>query len=203
MNMLDNGGVGGAGDSTSRELIERWRGGDERAADELYRRYGEQLLRLVGNHLSARHGAQFDAEDVLQTTFRTLFRRTKRGEFQFDQDSDVYKLLVTIALNKLRRRVRALDTQKRNIRSEVPVNESMAVGFANGPTLQEAAEFAELLENITSFLTEDQRTLLRLRLEGYDQNEIAEKLGVTDRTVRRQWERIRQTVASLLDPADP
>ena len=89
----------------SCDLVDRWREGDNASGDELHRRYYDQLLRLVGHHLSAKYAKQF------------------------------------------------------------------------GP--------------------EEQRKAIELRLQGYSKNEIAEQLGVTDRTVRRMWERIRQSVTSL------
>ena len=182
----------------SCDLVARCREGDENAANELYRRYCDQLLRIVGNHLSAKYAAKFDPEDVLQTAFRTMFRRLEKGEFQFDTDEDVWKLMVTISLNKLRRQIRSLNTQQNNISLERTISEELANQLCEKPTIQEVVEFSEMLEKLFRFLTEDQRNAILLRMSGCNQIEIAERLEVSDRTVRRMWKRIQRSVTDLL-----
>lgn len=112
----------------------------------MYRRYCVDLLRLVALHMSEKVAARFDPEDVVQSAFRTLFRRTAGGEFSFDGDAGVWRLLVKISLNKLRRRIRSLKTQKRDLDRECAVDEEMLVRLSGAPSPREALAFAELLE---------------------------------------------------------
>jgi RNA polymerase sigma-70 factor (ECF subfamily) len=81
-------------------LVERARGGDLDAFNELVSRYEGKILRLT-QHIT---GNREDAEDALQETFLKAFSRLD----QFQGDSRFYTWLVRIAVNeslmKLRKR---------------------------------------------------------------------------------------------------
>lgn len=187
-------------------LVNRWREGDEDAATALYEQYFGKLMHIVTGHLTQSYKKQVDPEDVLQSAFGTVFRRISKGEFSFESDGDVWKLLVTIALNKLRHRVRYLNADRRDIRRELRAEADfdgvLAAQLSESPGISEAAEFAELVREIFEFLPEQERTLLQLRMEGYGQQEIADRLNVTDRTIRRMWDRIRDRLTKLLGEDD-
>jgi RNA polymerase sigma-70 factor (ECF subfamily) len=191
-------------DIPSHELIERWRNGDQAAATELYRRYFERLLALVSRNLSSRFNAQVNAEDVLQSVFRSVFRRAQAGAFTFADDGQLWKLLVTVALNKVRNRVRYLQAEKRSSGpnpglSGIEFDVRLVERLSGEPTPADAASFSDLLEMLLHRLEPDEREALGMRLEGCDQKEIAAKLDVTDRTVRRMWDRIRMKLMMLLE----
>jgi len=196
-------------DKSSSDLIERWRDGDADAAALLYERYTNQLAQLVRNHLNQKLATRFDPEDVVQSVMRSMFRRTQAGSFEFDEDDDVWKLLVTIALNKVRNKARFNRAAKRDARRETSLNatensdEWLVPKLGRVPDASTAVEFADLLEQFEP----RERDLLRLRLEGYSQDEIAEELGVTDRTIRRLLSRIRERLTEVLqeqaDSSDP
>lgn len=189
------------GDSV--DLVNRWRDGDEAAATELHQRYFERLLRVVSGQLVNSYRKEFEPEDVLQSAFRTVFKRVSDGEFRFDDDGDVWKLLVTVSLNKLRNRVRYLNAERRDVRREVggeaDFDGYLATQLSQPPGVEEAVEFAELMRTLLELLPESERTVVQLRMDGYSQQEIADQLGVTDRTVRRMWERIQVRVGMLFN----
>ena len=83
-------------------LVDRYRGGDEQAAGELYRRYAIRLTRLADEHLNVKLAGRVDGEDVVQSVFRTFFRRSARGEFLIDTSAQLWRLLVTLTLRKAR-----------------------------------------------------------------------------------------------------
>ena len=61
------------------------------------------------------------------------------------------------------------------------------------PTPEFAAEAAEMSENLYSMLPDsDLRQLVTLKLEGYTNEEAADQMKVTRRTVQRKLERIRR-----------
>jgi RNA polymerase sigma-70 factor (ECF subfamily) len=184
---------------TSKELLERWQAGDEQAADELYRRYVGRLGGLVADHLAERFRRQVDPEDLTQSAYRTFFRRAEAGEFHFDADADVWKLLVTIALNKVRRIVRRLTAGSRDIRKESFSSAGAMDHIADGPKFEDALIVADIVTHLAETLSDRHVELLKLRMEGHAQQEVAEQLGVTDRTVRRMMEQIRSELASGWD----
>ena len=69
---------------------------------------------------------------------------------------------------------------------------------------QEAVAFAEQLERILGRLDDEQRQIIELRLEGCNGEEIADRLNISTRTVRRITNRIREQLAHdlLTDLAD-
>lgn len=189
---------------TDAELVERWRAGDEDAATILHERYLTRLLNLVGRHLADKFNSRLDPDDVVQSVFRSIFRLTREGRFEFEGDSDFWKLLLTMALNKVRNTVRHHQAGKRT--PEVESISTSADGvdgyivnrLSSQPTLQEIVSFTDMLEQVLQQLDPDQQLLIQYRIEGYTQKEIAQKLGVDDRTVRRMFSSIRSRGEQLL-----
>ncbi len=189
---------------TDAELVDRWRNGDEAAATILHERYLMRLLNLVGRHLADRFNSRLDPDDVVQSVFRSIFRLTREGRFEFESDGDFWKLLLTMALNKVRNTVRHHQAGKRDpalesISTSSDGTESYIVNrLSSQPTLQEIVSFTDLLERVLVRLEPDQQLLIQYRLEGYTQKEIADKLGVDDRTVRRMFANLRNRGQELL-----
>ena len=65
----------------------------------------------------------------------------------------------------------------------------------------QAAEFTDQFEQILSLLDEEERQILDLKLQDYTHEEIAEKLGTSERTVRRIMKRIQSRLARELSLA--
>ena len=187
-------------DVTDSELIENWQSGDEAAATVLYERYLQKLLNLVGQHLSRKFNPRFDPEDVVQSVFHSMFRRARAGNFTFQDDSDFWKLLLTIALNKVRNKVRHHQAEKRDPSRESRVqnvdrpDEYIIDRLCHKPTALETVSFADLFTVVLDSLEPREQQLIHYRLEQYTQKEIAQQLNVDERTVRRMFVRIRQRV---------
>ncbi len=58
----------------SRILFQRSRGADTDAQRDLHDRYATRLLALVRARLNREFQARFDAEDVVNSAFRSFFR---------------------------------------------------------------------------------------------------------------------------------
>ena len=189
---------------TDAQLVERWREGDEDAATILHERYLARLLNLVGRHLANKFNSRLDPDDVVQSVFRSIFRLTREGRFEFEGDGDFWKLLLTMALNKVRNTVRHHQAGKRDPAAEAISTSADGVDgyivnrLSSQPTVQEVVSFADMLEQILNQLDTDQQLLIQYRIEGYTQKEIAEKLDVDDRTVRRMFANIRSRGEQLL-----
>src|SRR5262245_5479571 len=66
------------------DWIRRWGAGDTRAAEQLFDRYARRLTHVAEQHLSRKLAAREGGEDVVQSVFRTFFRRSARGQFRLD-----------------------------------------------------------------------------------------------------------------------
>ena len=86
----------------SRELLVRYQRGDPTAAEAIFARYANRLLALARSRLSPKLARRVDADDVVQSTYRSFFVR-RRGEFVAEGEGDLWRLLATITLHKLGR----------------------------------------------------------------------------------------------------
>ena len=179
--------------STITRLLVRWSDGDQDAAQALFDRYAHRLAALAEKNLSNRLAARVDGEDIVQSVFRTFFSRTARGEFRINDSVEIWQLLVTITLAKVRSAARRHTTGKRNIEAEVrgTIHEWLPHAMETEPGPAEAAALVEEIEAILSGLPDEYASILSLRLEGYSQSEIADQIGVTRQTVARALKRLQ------------
>ena len=90
-----------AGEPSDQSLLRRFQHGHEDASTELYLRYSERLLALVAAGFR-RPGPAVDPEDIVQSVFRTFFRRASLGHYTVPDGDEIWKLFLVIALNKVR-----------------------------------------------------------------------------------------------------
>lgn len=85
---------------TFPQLLVRVRAGDEAAAAVLFRRFVDQLAAKAHRHLSPTLRRKVDAEDIIQSVYRTFFRRVRQGEFELDHWGSLWGLLTRITVRK-------------------------------------------------------------------------------------------------------
>jgi len=131
-------------------LLERWRAGDQAAAEELHRRYAQRLCALAEREIGRRLARRVGADDVVQSVFRTFFRRTAVGEFVIDHSGSLWQLLARITINKVRRQGEYHHAGKRNVASEDSAADLPACSypFAHDPGPDEAAMPADEIETV-------------------------------------------------------
>jgi RNA polymerase sigma factor (sigma-70 family) len=168
------------------ELTARLRGGDPRAAEELFARYARRLVAVAEQQLSHRLAARVDGADVVQSVFRTFFRRSAAGEFRLDSSAELWRLLVQITLRKARFYGRQHTAGVRDVSAEVSGSAALlAEAVAHEPGPAEAAALVDQVDALLRGLPPLYPELLRLRLEGHSVGETAAALGVSRRTVHR------------------
>ena len=196
--------AGDASDSTLN-LIARWQSGDGGAATEIYWRYVNQLRSAVGPHLSAIVSSRVDDDDVLQSAYGSFFRAVSEKKFEFETDVDVWKTLLTVSLNKARRRARFHTAAKRDVKQEAASADSSEADLLTHlasqdfPSAEEIASFTELILDLYDKLDERHVTALLMRFEGHTLSEIAEAIETSERSVRRVLETIQELAESNLD----
>jgi len=180
-------------DIDDRELIAAYKAGSESAARKLFDRYCEKLMRLARRRIGQRMASRIDPEDAVQSAFRTFFARVKSDQFTFEGESDLFKLLVRLTVNKTLRQIAHHRAAKRDPGRETGQG-SEEEGLLDQITADEPPPEVQvaLLEEFDRFLSQlpqFDRKVLELKFEGYTTTEIAEKLGSYDRKIRRVFER--------------
>jgi len=188
-------------DPSFDDLKQRLQSGDQQAGSEIFRRYGEQLIRLAAPRLTGLLKQKVDPEDVVQSAFRSFFRAHGEKSFVLGDWNDLWSVLVTITLRKCRYQVRQFLTAKRDMRRESsPPEEGSGVHWqavASAPTPAEVAEFTDLLSRFLDGLDARARQIVELALDDHSPAEIAPRVGLTERSVYRQMERIRERLESM------
>jgi RNA polymerase sigma-70 factor (ECF subfamily) len=174
-------------------FVRRLGAGDADASEQLFAQYATRLVRLAERHLSAEVAARADAEDVVQSVFRTFFRRHARGEFRIDSSAELWRLLVTITLREVRSQARRHTAGIRDVSAEVRDAESPLAGaLSREPGPEEASVLMEEIDALLRGLPERYAEILSLRLEGYSVAEIATRLALCRQTVYRALELFQQ-----------
>jgi RNA polymerase sigma-70 factor (ECF subfamily) len=181
-------------------LLRRFRSGDEDAATALYRRYARRLLALAESKTSTEFATRFDAEDVVQSVFRSFFRRARDGYYQVPDSGELWQLLLVLSLNKIRRLAIHHRAQKRDVRATIldeilpehPTHEHSEDDVAFGVLKM-------VVEDTISELTATQQSIVRDRIEGFEVSEIAERVNRSKRTVERTLQQFRQQLARIID----
>ena len=186
-------------DHDPSSLLAALSSGDDQAAKIVFDRYVGRLIGLARKRLSARLSQRLDPEDVVQSAFRSFFRKAGKGEFVVDDPGDLWRLLVVITLNKLRRNVEHHTAAKRNMGRESAQSDddqgdqgptANVQGRVDAPDA--AIEIHEELVLLMHDFSEEQRRIVELRLQGYQIEEIASDVSKSERTVRRTMERLKQ-----------
>jgi RNA polymerase sigma-70 factor (ECF subfamily) len=177
------------------DLIDQCRRGDQDAARRLFDAYVDRLLPLARRRISQRLASRVDAEDIVQSVFRTFFARLKEDKFTLNDQDDLFRLLVRITVHKTLRQVAHHKAAKRDPGQELgqgdAANEQLLQLLTTEPTPDEAVMFIDQLEHFMGQLSQTDRQILELRMQGYSTDEIAKQLNSYDRKIRRVLERIR------------
>ncbi len=187
--------------------------GDEAAVEQVWQHYYEKLVRVAKGKLALGQRRAADEEDVALSAFHSFCQGAAAGRFpQLEDRHDLWRLLVTITARKAAHQIRRDMQQKRGsgtVRGEsVFVGEGESErGFGIGnvlgsePTPEFAVMTAEQCERLLQALPDDQiRQIALWKLEGFTNDEIAEKLQCAPRTVERKLQRIRDLW--LREPAE-
>ena len=183
-------------------LAERLRTGDTATETLVVHRFAIQLVALARRHLAQRIQQKSSPEDVVQSTFRSFFKRLRRGQFDFESWDGLWSLLVLITVRKCAGRREHFLAARRDVRREVPLSTAFGDGdlqrvLSRGPRPDEAVVLTELVEQLLCDLSESEQQIVRLRLEGYSIAEITSVLDRADRTVRRVLARVRRRALRL------
>jgi DNA-directed RNA polymerase specialized sigma24 family protein len=191
-------------------------GGDSAAAQKLWERYFERLVRFALTRLPGQFRRAADEEDVALSAFHSFCLGVERGRFpQLADREDLWRLLLTITARKAQVQVRHQTRQKRGggkvvgesglRKADADSPDAGGLGQILGPepTPELAAEVAEECQRLMNLLGDEVlRSIALLKMEGYTVDEIAERVGCARRSVERRLQLIRKTWTDAAPPEE-
>jgi RNA polymerase sigma-70 factor (ECF subfamily) len=169
-----------------KDLIALCGKGDRKAQFEVYRLYQKAMfntaLRIVGD--------PDDAEDVMQEAFLKAFAkiRTYRGEVSFG--AWLKRIVVNKSLDFLRLRKDQISLEEVGELEEIEEDTS---------GVPEKWPAVDQIKNAIAALPEGYRVVLTLiLLEGYDHEEVAGILNISNATSRTQYHRAKKKLLELI-----
>ena len=161
---------------TDNELIELINKNDRKAFDEVYNRYWEKLFLYVAKVIRDKD----DAQDIVQEVFVSLWMR--REELAPIKSLPAY--LFTAARYKGLSYIQA-NIHKHNYSESL--SEFLSQQQDSPDDLQSAKELEQFIELDVQDLPAKMKVVFSLsRTEGLSHKQISEKLGISDKTVKKQ-----------------
>ncbi|MCA9076972.1 MAG: sigma-70 family RNA polymerase sigma factor [Planctomycetaceae bacterium] len=192
-------------DESDDDLVNRFRGGDQRAADELYNRYVGKMLEEVRAHLwNVRRREGFSSDGIVNEGFRSFFSKLNKDDFDPDK-LKIGGLLARIMFCKTMLRFRKQKRQQRR-QSFAPETIADMVQAAIETSRRDDSEqfikawFQELTD--AGDFNELERRILSLYLDANDErtiDEIAEVCECSGATVRATIKMFREYLKQRLD----
>jgi RNA polymerase sigma factor (sigma-70 family) len=181
------------------------RTGNRAAAQQLWEHYFSRLVGLARGKLQGLRRGAADEEDVALSAFDSLYRGLEQGRFpQLDDRHNLWELLVVITVRK------AIDLRQHETRQKrgggKVAGESALDGLLESedggagieqvvgaePTPELAAQAADEVQRLLGMLPKEEvRSVALLKLEGYTNAEIADRLGCAEVTVERRLSLVR------------
>lgn len=192
------------------ELVDRLRGGDDRALAQLFSLYHDRLLRLIEFRLDRSLHSRVDPSDILQDAYIDASQRIPH--FLAREASSISVWLRLIVLQRLQLVVRHhLLTDKRDARKEVSIGR-VAEGqpfdhivqlLADSITSPSAAvartEAVGMVEQMLEQMSTTDREVLVLRhFEQVSNDEVAEILGISAKAASNRYVRALVRLKTLV-----
>ncbi len=179
---------------------------DQEAAQRLYERYLRQLADQARKKMDGVARRRADEEDVAHTALANFFQQIHRGSFpRLANRYDLWQVLLMLTNRRVADVYRQQACLKRGAGCEVGESAIGQCGEGDGqcraieqivgrePGPEVAAEVADLCQRLLDRLEDPQlREIAALKLEGYNHEEIAQRLGYVRRTIQRKLLLIRE-----------
>ncbi len=171
-------------------LVQRAQAGDESAFREIVERYQSKVFSIIHGIVRQRN----DVEDISQQVFAKVYLSIKSFDFRSSLITWIYKITVNECFDYLRKRkVRKLvyesdlsEDEVRRVENTEPVIDRQSPADAS---LARRDYILKLLMRVS----EEERMLLMMKeVEGYSVEELAERTGMNENTIKVKLFRARQ-----------
>ncbi|MDQ1348427.1 MAG: hypothetical protein QG573_1801 [Acidobacteriota bacterium] len=167
------------GDVTA--LLRAWREGDEAARERLFERVYSELKRIAGAQMRGEQRAQ--TIEVTGLVHEAFFRLADQKQLDWRDRAQFFGLASTCMRRVLVDRARARSAAKRNPEGFAVV----AAGAAGATSPEELLDLDRALERFAVSHPRLAQVVEMRYFAGLELAEIAEVLGISERTVKRDW----------------
>lgn len=177
------------------KLVEAFRKGDEKAFEEIVRRYQRQVANIIYLTLGNRE----EVDDLSQEVFVRMFRSLNRFEFDSSLYSWIYRIAVNLCIDEIR---------KKRIRKLIPLDfftekklegEKRSKESSTGSDELLLKEKQEIVRSALDKLSPVHRTVILLReYQDLTYGEIAKTLRISPQAVKSRIFRAREELRDLL-----
>jgi RNA polymerase sigma factor (sigma-70 family) len=190
-------------ESTGR-MVAQVKDGDPAGAEALWNHYFDQLMRLAHHKLQRAPRLSQAAEDFALSVLASFMRRAGAGRCPAVQTADdlrcwLYRRLRDKIVDRVRRECRVKrDSRRLTVETDLArpdSSEEAALAHIRGrePDPAEVTAFADQWEHLLGQLPDVRmRQVAQHEMEGLSQKEIADRLDVDVRTVKRKLQAIRK-----------
>lgn len=158
------------------------------------------LVQWASSSIGERFASRLDAEDVLQSVYRTFYRRYRDGQFRVENIEDMKRLLIAITRRKLVNLFEHHTAGIRDVRRERFSAGDLLYDRSANSTRQCSPEHSEedLRQHILRNQPEEDRQILAAAMDGHSPDEIATIAQCSRRTVFRALDRVRSRVREMM-----
>ena len=172
---------------THRDVVEACKRGERSAQFELYRLYSKAMYNTCLRML--RH--ENDAEDALQNAFVDIFGKLETFMYQSSVGAWMKRIVVNNCINFLKRQKVTFEVFEPEVHLTNKTTEDEAV--------TETIFSVENIKKAMTELSEGYRVVFSLyMMEGYDHEEIAQILHISESTSKSQLSRAKQKIKELI-----
>jgi len=176
---------------------------DHLPMQKLFDLYATRLIALANQKLSPSMRQRLDGEDIVQSVYRSFYRRASDNQYTLESDGQIWRLLAAITLCKVQRYVEFHTAQKRSILREVRAEELTieiaSDGLTGTPDELDVVAAADVLEHTLAELDDLQKRIIRLRISGETVSDIARLTLRSERTVRRLLKSVAEKLKAEIE----
>ncbi|GAA5511045.1 sigma-70 family RNA polymerase sigma factor [Novipirellula caenicola] len=176
-------------------LLRQWKLGDECAAEVLFDRYSIRLVALVASRLNRRYRSTIAPEEIVQSALGSFFNAVKHSRIHASGNVSLWRLLATFARRKMARSIERQAAAKRGGDRDRISLDDVHVTPIDDNNESDDDEADRFLHTLRAELPEPLRVVVEGLLIGLTQRELADSLGIDERTVRRRLLRVRTMLA--------
>jgi RNA polymerase sigma-70 factor, ECF subfamily len=181
-------------------LVLRAQAGEEAAFREIVERYQSKVFSIIHGIVRQRN----DVEDIAQQVFAKVFLSLRSFDFRSSLITWIYKITVNECFDYLRKRkvrklvyesdmsedeVRRVENSEPSVDRQVPMDESLA-----------SRDYAVKL--LTRVSEEERMLLVMKEVEGFSVEELAQKTGMNENTIKVKLFRARQKLVKAAQRLD-